>query len=217
MYAEGFTVSRVLAATDMSLGTLYYWLDGGPREGPPSSSLSTSGRPDVACGPVEGGAPLYPPIARRRQVVGKRRKPLSGSHLSLVARLYRTAERQACDIEERLARPSAASPAREREVRMLASLVQSVRTLASLAPEGAGGARAEVVDDDPVPEDIDEFRYELARRIRGFIEARAALQEAEQAQAAEEAATSSTVRPRESGDPALCSEKENPGFPLARE
>ena len=32
MYTEGFTVSRVLAATDMSLGTLYYWLDGGPRD-----------------------------------------------------------------------------------------------------------------------------------------------------------------------------------------
>jgi hypothetical protein len=175
MYAEGFTVSRVLAATDMSLGTLYYWLDGGPREGPLSSASPPSGQSS------EGGAPLYPPIARRRQVVGKRRKPLSGSHLSLVARLYRTAERQACDIEERLARPSAASPAREREVRMLASLVQSVRTLASLAPEGAGGARAEVVDDDPVPEDIDEFRYELARRIRGFIEARKAQYEAEQA------------------------------------
>ncbi len=29
-------------------------------------------------------------------------------------------------------------------------------------------------DDDPVPRDIDEFRYELARRIRGFIEARRA-------------------------------------------
>jgi hypothetical protein len=159
MYAEGFTVSRVLAATDMSLGTLYYWLDGGP---------------------TEGDKPLYPPIPRRRQVVGKRRKPLSGSHVSLVARLYRTAERQACDIEERLARPSAATPAREREVRMLASLVQSVRTLASLAPEGAGGAPAEPVDDDPVPKDIDEFRYELARRIYGFIEARQTKQEAEQ-------------------------------------
>ncbi|MDI3471040.1 MAG: Cell division protein FtsW [Pseudolabrys sp.] len=30
MYAEGFTVSRCLAATDMSLGRFYYWLDGGP-------------------------------------------------------------------------------------------------------------------------------------------------------------------------------------------
>ncbi len=27
-------------------------------------------------------------------------------------------------------------------------------------------------EDDPVPKDMDEFRTELARRIRGFIEAR---------------------------------------------
>jgi hypothetical protein len=181
MYAEGFTVSRVLAACDMSLGTLYYWLDGGPRERPPSVPLATSGRPDVTGGgSVEVGAPIYPPIARRRQVVGKRRKPLSGSHVSLVARLYRTAERQACDIEERLARPQASTPAREREVRMLASLVQSVRTLSSLAPDGAGGAPAQAVDDDPVPKDIDAFRYALARRIRGFIDARNAQKAAEQ-------------------------------------
>ena len=30
MYVEKFTVSRILAATNMALGTLYYWLDGGP-------------------------------------------------------------------------------------------------------------------------------------------------------------------------------------------
>ena len=49
MYVENFTVSRCLAATGMSLGTFYYWLDGGPREA--------------------AGQPLYPPIPRRRQVV----------------------------------------------------------------------------------------------------------------------------------------------------
>lgn len=30
MYREGFTVARCLAAGNMSYGTLYYWLDGGP-------------------------------------------------------------------------------------------------------------------------------------------------------------------------------------------
>ena len=58
---------------------------------------------------------------------------------------------------------------------MLASLVQSVRTLSSLAPEGLS-AQAKEEDDDPVPKDIDEFRLALARRIRGFIEARQAQQ-----------------------------------------
>lgn len=44
MYVHGFTVSRCLAATGMSLGTFYYWLDGGPRA---------------------DGKPLLPPLARR--------------------------------------------------------------------------------------------------------------------------------------------------------
>lgn len=209
MYAEKFTVSRILAACDMSLGTLYYWLDGGPQVGPPSSSLATSGKPDVAGGPdgsrtrvlpssanaltlptsetsdVGCGATLYPPIPRRRQVLGRRRKPLSGDRISLTARLWRAAERQAHDIEERLSRPSAATVERERDVRMLGMLVRSLRDLAlfeAAGPAGEGGAhdaraRNKDADDDPVPEDIDEFRRELARRIRGFIAAHQAEKE----------------------------------------
>jgi len=157
MYAEKFTVSRILAACDMSLGTLYYWLGGGPRE---------------------NGGPLYPPIPRRRQVLGRRRAPLPADRVSLAARLWRTAERQARDIEERLARPAAATPERERDVRMLAMLVRSLRDLSlfeAAGPAGEGaGARApgQDAEHDPIPEDIDAFRFELARRIRGFIAAR---------------------------------------------
>jgi hypothetical protein len=178
MYVQKFTVSRILAACDMSLGTFYYWLDGGPVSGP---------APEPSAEGNAHGARLLPPIPRRRQIVGQRRKPLAGNYVSLVARLYRTAERQACDIEQRLARPSAASPERERDVRMLASLVQSVRTLATMAPEGA--AAPQEVDDDPVPKDIDAFRYALARRIRGFIEARKAQQQAEETQQAKATAS----------------------------
>jgi hypothetical protein len=121
MYGEGFTVSRILAATDMALGTLYYWLGGGPRE--------------------EGG-PLYPPIARRRQVVGRRRRPLDADRVSLAARLWRTAERQTRDIEERLARPGAASPERERDVRMLGSLVRTLRDLSGFDSGAAPDAQS---------------------------------------------------------------------------
>lgn len=127
MYAEGFTVSRILAACDMSLGTLYYWLGGGPRD--------------------EQGAPLLPPLARRRVVVGKRRKPFAASRVSLLARLYRTAERQVFEIEQRLAVPGAATPERERDVRMLASLTRTLRDLSGFsagepAPESAAGEDA---------------------------------------------------------------------------
>jgi hypothetical protein len=157
MYTQGFTVSRILAATDMSLGTFYSWLDGGPCD--------------------EKGEPMLPPIPRRRQVLGKRRKPLIASHASLVARLYRTAERQALDIERRLACPSDSTPERERDVRMLALLVQSLRGLSAVAPaepKGASASRKIDEPDDPVPEDIDEYRLELARRIRAFIASREA-------------------------------------------
>jgi hypothetical protein len=107
----------------MSLGTLYYWLDGGPQE---------------------AGHPLFPPLARRRSVVGKRRKPLSADRVSLMHRLMRTTERQVRDIEQRLARPGASSPERERDVRMLGALVRTLRDLttfdsaAELAAQGAG-------------------------------------------------------------------------------
>lgn len=109
MYAEGFTVARCLAAGNMSLGTLYYWLDGGPCLAPTTAQSA-----------VGGGARMLPPIPRRRQVVGKRRQPLAPDLVSLAARLTRTVARQALDIEQRLARPSGATPERERNVRMLA-------------------------------------------------------------------------------------------------
>jgi hypothetical protein len=152
MYAQGFTVSRCLAATDMSLGTFYYWLSGGPQE---------SG------GPNEAGSPLYPPIPRRRVVTGKRRRVLSADRVSLAARLWRTAERQARDIEERLARPSAATPERERDIRMLGMVVRTLRDLDGFA--GPAEDAAPRAPEEP-KRNIDELRAELARRIHAIIE-----------------------------------------------
>jgi hypothetical protein len=72
-------------------------------------------------------------------VVGKRRKPLKADRVSLTARLWRTAERQARDIEERLARPAAAAPERERDVRMLAMLTRTLRDLSAFDAYGSDG------------------------------------------------------------------------------
>ena len=182
MYAQDFTVSRILAATDMSLGTFYHWLDGGPQAGPPSSLPATSGKPDASLSATSGkpdadGGPayttLYPPLPRRRHVVGKRRRPLNDTtRVSLAARLWRTVERQARDIEERLARPSGATPERERDMRMLSMLVRSLRELsafdAGTAPGGEGAAAEEA------PRDIDTLRADLARRLNTLMDGLAA-------------------------------------------
>ena len=140
MYLEGFTVSRILDAGDMSLGTFYYWLDGGP---------------------VENGVPLYPPIPRRCVVVGKRRRPLKASRVSLAARMFRTAERQARDIEQRLAKPSGASPERERDVRMLTMLVRALRDLSSF--DSAAALAEQGGRDEPA---LAAARDKLAREQR---------------------------------------------------
>jgi len=151
MYIQKFTVSRILAACDMSLGTFYYWLDGGPHD-------EESGR-------------RLPPISRRRVVVGKRRKPLSASHVSLVARLYRTAERQVFDIEQRLAVPAGATPERERDVRMLAMLTRTLRDLSAFGAAEVTGAGGAATQDDGLPPDLDieALRASLARKLDALV------------------------------------------------
>jgi hypothetical protein len=74
----------------------------------------------------------------------------------------------------------------ERCARVVAVVAHAFRDVAHLTkPVSAAEAHEPAYDedDDPVPRDLDEFRQELARRIRGFIEARRA--ELERAGAAE--------------------------------
>lgn len=59
--------------------------------------------------------------------------------------------------------------ATEGAARTLASLARTLRELVALDASQLG---PEPEDDDPVPEDIDEFRRELARRIDAFIQHR---------------------------------------------
>jgi hypothetical protein len=61
--------------------------------------------------------------------------------------------------------------AAERTAQTLAGISRTLREIAALnRPDEV--TPPDEADDDPVPRDIDEFRFELARRIRGFIEAR---------------------------------------------
>ncbi len=159
MYVEKFTVSRILAHGRMSLGTLYACLDGVP--------FGASG-------------PRLAPIPRRRTVLGKRRPPLPENRVSLMSRLWRTAERQVRDIEVRLAGALLPPVERERDVRMLGALVKTLRDLAgldALAPLGASlGAAAAPEDESGAgagdrERDIGSMRAELMRRIENLCNA----------------------------------------------
>ena len=147
MYAEGFTVSRILAHCLMSYGTLYACLDG------------------VPFGPDGERMELVP---RRRAVTGKRRRALKADDVSLVNRLLRTAERQVRDIETRLAARDHPPVERERDVRMLASLTRALRDLQALrkqadAPRESAAASEE--DGEDIWASIEAKRQELSRRL----------------------------------------------------
>ena len=95
----------------------------------------------------------------------------------------------------------------EQTARALGTLTRTLRELNALLREQPLRAR----EDDPVPEDVDEMRFELARRIRAFIESREAAKGEAEAEA-------SSVRSRDSGDPeAEDCEQAAAGLPLARE
>jgi hypothetical protein len=144
-YIEGAAVSRILAECGMSLGTFYLWLDGGPND----------------------GTVRLPPIPRRRAVMGKRRMPLSGSRVSLIQRLWRTAERQVRDIEDRLRLQLQDAGERERDARVMAIVVRTLRDLRALDK-----AEEEAAAENDDTGNIDDFRRELARKIDGIIAAR---------------------------------------------
>jgi hypothetical protein len=142
-YSAGAAVSKILGETGMSLGTLYLWLDGGPKDA--------------------AGRRRFPAIPRRRIVMGKRGKPLSGGRVSLVNRLWRTAERQVRDVESRMCVEQEPEQ-RERDARMLSVLVKTVRELRTLHT-----AEEKDSQDEYEPDNLDDFRRELARKIDGII------------------------------------------------
>lgn len=143
-YLEGAPLAAILAETNMSLGTLYLWLDGGPES-----------------------EPRLPPLPRRRSVL-KRRQHLAASRVSLIARLWRTAERQVRDIEDRVRLAVQEPEERERDARVLAITVKMLRDLSALQD----GDEEEPAAHDDSPDSIDNFRRELARRIQGIIAVR---------------------------------------------
>lgn len=93
---------------------------------------------------------------------------------ALSARVFRAAQAQMTTIENVMQsfQPTGSGPPSERTVRIIAALNRSLREISAML--GREQTPPHEADNDPVPRDIDEFRRELARRIRCFIQARRA-------------------------------------------
>ena len=145
LYAEGASVAAIRAATGMPSGTLYFWLDGG-------------------AGQDEERLPVIP--RRRAAVLGQRRRAVALARPSLIARLWRTAERQVAEIETRLVSAGGDPASLERDAKTLSVLARTVRDLVALDGEGGRpGKTDETHDDSKQPRDLDSFRRELAQKL----------------------------------------------------
>jgi hypothetical protein len=150
-YFEGVPVRAIVVEAGITLGALYRCLNGDFPDG-------------------SGIAPA--PIARRHPGVRVRHR--KGSRTALVARMWRTAERQVEEIEKRLRAAGLELAERESNARTLAIVARTLRELAAVdeQQQTRGKKPASEANDDSVPTDIDEFRRELARRIDALAAAR---------------------------------------------
>jgi hypothetical protein len=152
--ARELTVQQISSKYGISSGTLLYWVDGGPLR----------------------GERHLPPLPRRKGGVarsGRKRRP-RGERLSVVRRLWRTADAQVRAIEKHLKRKDQPLDERERDARAMAMLVKAVRDLSVFddTQTDTPAATNTTNKHDDIPRDIDEFRRELARRMDAFVERR---------------------------------------------
>ncbi len=90
---------------------------------------------------------------------------------ALAARIQSVIEREMAAVERVLDKLGPADQAEaERSARTLASLARTMREIAALTQPNDVN-RLDDPDDDPVPRDLDDLRFELARRIKGLVEA----------------------------------------------
>lgn len=146
-YAEGVPVETIKAECGIrDSGTFYKCIDGFYDDGSGEKLL---------------------PLPRRSVVVRRVRATKAGSRASLTTRLWRTAERQVREIEQRLTVAHQEPSERERDARVLSVLVKTLRELAAFdadAPDDKKRAETKDVNDD-LPRDVDELRRELSRRL----------------------------------------------------
>lgn len=151
MYGAGATTREIQAETGLERGTLYFWIDGGPRR---------DGKP--------GSPRILPPLERRRTIA--RRKLRADERAGLVARMMRAAERQVQEIEERIGGTS--NDDTERDARTLAVLARTMRELTALDALHRGNDERKKTarsHDEPFPRDIGELRRSLSEKLEKII------------------------------------------------
>jgi hypothetical protein len=82
--------------------------------------------------------------------------------------MWRTAERQVGEIEERLKAAGIELAERESNARTLAIVAKTLRELAAY-DEAQARAKQPPKDDDAAPRNIEELRRALARKLEAFV------------------------------------------------
>ncbi len=110
----------------------------------------------------------------------RRRRAPTGKRATIVRRMWRTAEAQVRDIEERLLHDAQEPGERERDARMLAVLSRTLRELIAVdeaqrnsATPSDRSCRHDGFRDsetgDSMPRDMDEFRRSLSRKLEALV------------------------------------------------
>lgn len=150
MYVAGATTRDIQEATGLESGTLYFWIDGGPKRDGNADSPR-----------------LLPPLDRRRPAARKKHRTIERA--ALVGRLMRAAERQVQEIEDRIGRTE--NDDSERDARALAVLARTLRELTALDAlhRGNEGKKTARSHDEPFPRDVGELRRSLAQKLEKII------------------------------------------------
>jgi hypothetical protein len=147
-YVSGKKASQIMAECEITSHRLYQLLAG------------------------KGEAAGLPAIALRSELRDTRARPREPdrARASLVDRLWRTADRQVRDIERRLRLETQKPDERERDARMLAIMVKTLRELRAL--DAARAEQEPTSEDEPGPDNLDDFRRDLVRKMDAIIAAR---------------------------------------------
>jgi hypothetical protein len=107
------------------------------------------------------------PIPQRRK--GVRARGSMGGREALVARMWRTAEQQVGEIEDRLAAAGLQVAERESNARTLAIVAKTLRDLTAVdEAKRTRDKEASNSDNDAPPRDIEELRRALAEKLARF-------------------------------------------------